>query len=97
MRQQPGRGRGIERGASGALFWRAVSRGNLILAETPAREFEVLPLDYALPLTHLYAETGDGRYEQAALRYLTRYLAEEDPSLEDVAGVAALLAEREPT
>lgn len=83
-------------GSSGALFWRAVGRGNLILAETAAREFEVLPLDYALALTHLYADKRDARYEAAALRYLSRYLAEEAPSLEDVAGVAALLAERKP-
>ena len=83
-------------GSSGALFWRAVSRGNLLMAETAAREFEVLPLDYALALTQLYREKRDRRYEAAALRYLARYMAEENPSLEDVAGVAALLAERMP-
>jgi hypothetical protein len=83
-------------GSAGAIFWRAIARGNVIMAETIAREFDVLPLDYALALTHLYAEKGDRRFEQAALRYLARYLAEADPSLADVAGVAALLAERKP-
>jgi hypothetical protein len=81
-------------GSSGAIFWRAISRGNLIVAETAAREFETLPLDYARALVGVYGEKRDRRYEPAALRYLARYIAEESPSLEDVAGVAALLAER---
>ena len=66
------------------------------MAETVAREFPVLPLDFALALVHLYGEKGDSRYERAALRYLARYMAEADPSLADVAGVAALLAEHRP-
>jgi hypothetical protein len=81
--------------SSGAIFWRAIQRGNVIMAETAAREFEVLPLDYALALVYLYADKRDPRYEAAALRYLKRYLAEENPSLTDVAGAAALLAERQ--
>jgi hypothetical protein len=44
----------------------------------------------------VYADKGDRRFEGAALRYLERYLAEANPSLQDVAGVAALLAERLP-
>jgi hypothetical protein len=48
-------------GSAGAIFWRAVSNGNLI-----------------------------------ALRYLDRYIAEAAPSLEDVDGIASLLAERNP-
>jgi hypothetical protein len=83
-------------GSAGAIFWRAISHGNVIMAETVAREFAALPLDYALALTHLYADKSDPRFEPAALRYLARYLAEAAPSLEDVAGVAALLAERKP-
>jgi hypothetical protein len=51
---------------------------------------------YALALTHLYAEKGDRRDEAAALRYLARYLAEQEPPLEDVASVEALLAEWKP-
>ena len=42
----------------------------------------------------LYAEKGDPKYERAALKYLARYMDEENPSLADVAQVAALLAER---
>jgi hypothetical protein len=83
-------------GSAGAIFWRAVTNGNLIVAETVAREFEVLPLDYALALVRLYGEKGNRRYEPAALRYLERYIVEERPSLEDLAGIASLLAERKP-
>jgi hypothetical protein len=43
----------------------------------------------------LYAATGDRKFERAALKYLARYLAEANPSLMDVAQVAALLAERD--
>ena len=44
-------------------------------------------------MLELYAERGDPNYERAALKYLPRYLEEADPSLADVAGVVALLAE----
>ena len=55
--------------------------------------------DAATPLPRsrvlkLYAEKGDPKYERASLKYLRRYLEEADPWLADVAGVAALLAER---
>lgn len=59
----------------------------MIGAEAAAREIPNLPLDYALALIHLYADKRDRRYERAALRYLERYMAETNPSLEDVAGV----------
>jgi hypothetical protein len=68
----------------------------VIVAESVAREFPQLPLDYALALTYLYADKQDRRFERAALRYLERYLAEANPSLHDVSGVAVLLAERLP-
>lgn len=84
-------------GSPGAIFWRAIQRGNVVVAESVAREFSVLPLDFALALVYLYADKGDRRFERAALRYLGRYIAEGTPSLEDVAGVAALLAERKPS
>lgn len=83
-------------GSAGAIFWRAVNNGNLIVAEGVAREFQRLPLDYALALVRLYGEKGDRKYETAALRYLERYITEEKPSLADVAGIAGLLAERKP-
>jgi hypothetical protein len=41
-----------------------------------------------------YAEKGDPKYERAALKYLTRYLAEGKPTLSDLAQMTALLAER---
>jgi hypothetical protein len=84
-------------GSPGAIFWRAIERDNLVVAETVAREFPTLPLDYALALVHLYGRKKHRRYERAALRYLERYLAETNPALEDVAGVAASLAERKPS
>ena len=40
-------------GSAGAILWRAIERQNLLMAETVAREFPVLPLDYALALTYL--------------------------------------------
>jgi hypothetical protein len=83
-------------GSPGAIFWRAIQRGNVVVAESVAREFPQLPLDYALALTYLYADKQDRRFEKAALRYLERYISEAKPSLTDVAGVAVLLAERQP-
>ena len=81
-------------GSAGAIFWRAETNGNLIVAETVAREFEKLPLDYALALVRLYGDKKDRRYESAALRYLERLIVEERPALTDVATIAGLLAER---
>ena len=83
-------------GSPGAIFWRAISNGNVIVAESVAREFEKLPLDYALALVRLYGDKHDRRYEPAALRYLERLIVEERPSLTDVATIASLLAEGKP-
>ena len=57
-----------------------------------ARPF--VPLAEARALVELYAEKGDRKYERAALEYLRRDLDEANPSLTDVAQIAALLAER---
>jgi hypothetical protein len=54
----------------------------------------VLPLEDALELVYLYAEHDRPKYEPAALRWLGRYLAEQQPSLVDYATVAANLAQR---
>jgi hypothetical protein len=51
-------------------------------------------LDEARALVELYAEKGSRKFERAAMKYLRRYLEEAEPSLADVAQVAALLAER---
>jgi hypothetical protein len=82
------------KGSPGAIFWRAVERDNVIMAESVAREFETLPLDYALALVRLYGRKQDPKYERAALRYMERYLTEGHPCLEDVAAVAVSLVER---
>jgi hypothetical protein len=84
-------------GSPGAIFWRAIGNQNVVAAEAAAFEMKQkhpLPLDFAIALVHLYADRRDPKFEPAALRYLARYMAEETPSLADVAGAAALLAER---
>jgi hypothetical protein len=84
-------------GHPGAWFWRAIQNGNIVAAEAAAFELKQeypLPLDFALALVHLYADKRSPKFEPAALRYLERYISEAKPSLSDVAGTAALLAER---
>lgn len=54
-----------------------------------------LQLGDALQPVQLYAERGSPKYEEAALRWLERYLTESSPRLRDVARVTASLAERE--
>jgi hypothetical protein len=66
----------------------------MIAAEQAAFELAFVPLTEARALVELYAEKGDRKFERAALKYLRRYLDEADPSLVDVAQVAAVLAER---
>jgi hypothetical protein len=78
-----------------ARLQRAPAAGNLTVAEQAAFEVPFVPLADACALVELYAEKGDRKYERAALKYLRRYMDEADPSLADVAQVAALLAERE--
>jgi hypothetical protein len=81
-------------GHPSARLQRALAAGNLTAAEAAAFEVAFVPLADARALVELYAEKGDRKYERSALKYLSRYLAEADPSLADVAQVAALLAER---
>ena len=81
-------------GHPGARLQRALKVGNLIAAEQAAFEVAFVPLTEARALVELYAEKGDRKFERAALKYLGRYLAEANPSLTDVAQLAALLAER---
>jgi hypothetical protein len=81
-------------GHPGARFQRALAAGNLTAAEQAAFEVAFVPLADARALVELYGEKGDQKYERAALKYLARYLAEEKPSLTDVAQVTAVLAER---
>jgi hypothetical protein len=81
-------------GHPGARLRRALAARNLTAAEQAAFEIAFIPLTDARELVELYAEEGDPKYERAALKYLARYLAEEEPSLMDLAQVAGLLAER---
>jgi hypothetical protein len=78
----------------------ACSGGNehraLWLAEDAARELPNLPLENALQLVHLYAERGSPKYDNAALKWLERYLTESSPRLQHFAEIAASLAKREP-
>ena len=81
-------------GHPGARLQRALAAGNLTAAEQASFEIAFISLADARELVELYAEKGDPKYERAALQYLARYLAEESPSLMDLAQVAGLLAER---
>jgi hypothetical protein len=64
-------------------------------AEQAAFEIPFISLEQARELVELYAEKGDRKCERAALKYLARYMAEAQPSLANVAQIAAVLAERE--
>jgi hypothetical protein len=85
----------ISEGHPSARFQRALAAGNLTAAEQAAFELPFITLADARGLVELYAEKGDRKFERAALRYLRRYMDEANPSLADVAQVAALLAERD--
>jgi hypothetical protein len=81
-------------GTAGGRFQHAVARGNLVAAESAARELTWLSLEYALDLLVLMGEQGDKRYERAAVRWLSRLLVERELELGEadlaVAGLAAL-------
>ena len=81
-------------GHPGARLQRALAVGNLIAAEQAAWEVPFVPLAEARLLVELCAEKDDPKYERPALKYLARYLAEEKPSLMDLAQITGLLAER---
>jgi hypothetical protein len=75
-------------------FKRAIERRNLWGAEDAARELPKLTLEEARLLVELYGERGSPKYERAALRWLERFLFEEEPSLERFASVVYKLARR---
>jgi len=77
-------------------FRRAIERRALWMAEDAARELPNPSLEHALMLVHLYAEVGSPKYEKAALRWLERYLAEQEPSLASFAETVQSLAARAP-
>jgi hypothetical protein len=59
-----------------AIFSRAIERGNVVVAESVAREMGRLTLEEALRLLFLYAEHDPIKFERAALRWLARYATE---------------------
>jgi hypothetical protein len=77
-----------------AIFSRAIESGNLVAAESSAREVGRLTLEEALRLLFLYAEKDPVKYERAALRWPARYLGEgKDVSLLKAQLAASALAE----
>jgi hypothetical protein len=45
-------------------------------------------------MVYLYGEAGNPKYEPACRRYLSRWIAEESPSLADIAATACHFVER---
>jgi hypothetical protein len=80
-------------GTAAGRFQRAIVRGNVLTAETAAREMGGLSLGEALQLCELLARTDAARYERAALRWLERFIEERLPPLTEVALAASALAE----
>jgi hypothetical protein len=76
-------------------FRRAIERRALWAAEDAARELPNLRLDDALQLVDLYAERGSPKYEKAAMRWLERYITEDEPRLRHFAEIATRLAQRD--
>jgi hypothetical protein len=74
-------------------FTCAIANGNLRGAEMAARELGSLTLDDALKLCVLLAERDLPRFDRAALRWLERFIAEQLPTLPEVALAAVALAE----
>jgi hypothetical protein len=65
----------------GAVFWRAIQCGNVIVAESVAGSSRSCPSTTRSRSPNLYADKSDRRFERAALRYLERYISEANPSL----------------
>lgn len=79
-------------GSAHGRFARAIQRRHLRAAEMAAREMGQLSLINALSLTVAYARAGDIKFEQAALRWLERLIAERDVRLSDVQLATVALA-----
>ena len=76
-----------------AVLQRALTTGNLWVAEAVARDMPHVPLEDAFKLVCLYAEKESPKFEKAALKWLRRYLDEDTPSLTEFAKVVAELVE----
>lgn len=73
---------------------RAISTRDVFLAEVALGELETVLLEDVLQLVRLYGEEDDPKYASACRRYLTRWIVEESPSLEDIAATACQFVER---
>ena len=75
------------------MFNRAIERGNLLVAETTARELGRVSLVESLALTALIAQKDPRRRSRVAARWLLRYLeAADQAGIEEAAMVASSLA-----
>ena len=63
-------------GSAQGRFQRACERGSVFDAEQAARDLGYVSLPNALRLLAVYAAAEDPKYEQAAVRFLGRLLAE---------------------
>jgi hypothetical protein len=76
-----------------AIFHRAIGHGNLLLAETTAREIGRISLGEALELVALIAARDPRRHGRAGARWVRRYLDEHpDAGLDDLAFVVGCLS-----
>ena len=64
-------------GSPSARFQRAISRNDVMGAETAAFELTSLSLNDALALVVLYARADDRKFDRAAVRWLRRLLNEQ--------------------
>jgi hypothetical protein len=87
-----GGGASTSQGHPRTVFRRALTHGNLIVAEASARELGRLSLDEALELTILIAQKEPARLPRVAVRWLERFIQERRPTLGDVALAVAGLA-----
>jgi hypothetical protein len=71
------------------IFKRACERGNLLIAETTAREIGRISLQEALWLTALIALKDPRRRSRVAARWLQRFLDEHPKATIEEAGLAA--------
>jgi hypothetical protein len=91
-RPAPGRRHLTAQGHPRAVFQRAIERGNLLSAESAAREMGRVTLMEALELTALVALRDRERASRFATRWLRRFLEEHPATIEEAALVASALA-----
>ena len=91
-RPAPGRWTLTAEGHPRTVFRRAIERGNLMSAETAAREMGVISLLEALELTALVALRDRARASRFATRWLHRLLEERSPTIDEAALAASALA-----